>query len=252
MARRHAQSKPMINLNTAVGTIFATNRSDGDRRHMTCRIGTPLNGNAMQTTTAQTVYDYWSRVRGGRDVPDRRDIEPADLRHFLPDLFILEQANDPGALFRLAGTRVCTLFGRELRTTSFPGLFAPDVRTQISRICANILAQRTPAALKASAYGRAAQPTAIEILLLPMTSQSAHADRIFGALCPVGPVQPLDVPFRYMTIDTVGVIDHEQQNAFLQARPPIPMPRSSMAVSRHDFGQVVRRVLHLRVFDGGR
>lgn len=206
----------------------------------------------MQTTTAQTVYDYWSRVRGGRDVPDRRDIEPAALRQFLPDLFILEQSDVPGPLFRLAGTRVCTLFGRELRTTSFPRLFAPDVRTQVSRICANILAQRTPAALRASAYGRSAEPTAIEILLLPMTSQSAHADRIFGALCPINPIQPLDVPLRYMTIDTIGVIDHEQQNAPLQAPPPIPLSRSSMAVSKYDFGQVVRRVLHLRVFDGGR
>lgn len=206
----------------------------------------------MQTTTAQTVYDYWSRVRADRDVPDRRDIEPADLRQILPDLFILERSDAPGPIFRLAGTRVCTLFGRELRTTGFPRLFAPDVRAQVSRICANILTRRTPAILAASAYGRSAEPAGIEILLLPMTSQSAQADRIFGALCPISPIRPLDVPLRYMTIDTVAIMDHERQNAFLQARPPIPLPRSSMAVSKHDFGQVVRRVLHLRVFDGGR
>ncbi|MBD9372476.1 PAS domain-containing protein [Rhizobium sp. ARZ01] len=206
----------------------------------------------MQTTTAKAVYAYWSRVRGGRDVPNRRDIEPADLRQFLPDLFILEQTPDSGTTFRLAGTRLCTLFGRELRAAGLQRLFAPDVRARISRICTNIMAQRTPAALQVSAYGRTAQPTAIEILLLPMTSHSPHADRIFGALCPVNPVQPLEMPFRYMTVDTVSNIDHAQENAFLQARPPVSLPTSVMAVRRHDFGQVVRRVLHLRVFDGGR
>lgn len=206
----------------------------------------------MQTTTAKAVYAYWSRVRGGRDVPNRRDIEPADLRQFLPDLFILEPAPEPGTTFRLAGTRLCTLFGRELRAAGFQRLFAPDVRAQISRICANILAQRTPAALQVSAYGRSAQPVPIEILLLPMTSHSSRADRIFGVLCPVDAVQPLDVPFRYMTVDSVAIINHEQENTFLQTHTPIPLPASVLAVSKQDFGQVVRRVLHLRVFDGGK
>lgn len=204
----------------------------------------------MQTTTARAIYAYWSRVRAGRDIPNRRDIEPADLRQHLPDLFILEQSAGAGPSFRLAGTRLCSLFGRELRSAGLQRLFAPDVRERVLRICASSMAQRTPALLHASAYGGSDRAAGIEILLLPISSHAAHADRLFGVLCPIEAVQPLDLPLRYMTVDSVGMIDHEQENAFLQARPPIPLPASVMAVRKTDFGKMVRRVLHLRVFDG--
>ncbi|HVK92022.1 MAG TPA: PAS domain-containing protein [Mycoplana sp.] len=206
----------------------------------------------MQTTTTRAIHAYWSRVRRGRDIPDRRDIEPADLRQHLPDLFILEQVAGSGPVFRLAGTRLCALFGRELRGKVFEGLFAPDARDRVGRICGTVMSQRRPAVLQASAYGRSVQPIAVEVLLLPMTSHSSHADRIFGALAPLTPVRPLDMPFRSMALETHVTVDREQECELLREPPASPPPATIVRVGAQDIGQRVRRMLHLRVFDGGK
>lgn len=205
----------------------------------------------MQATT-RAIYQHWSAVKGNRDIPNRRDIAPAALQHFLPDLFILEQLPGGGVSFRLAGTRLCSLFGRELRTTSFERLFPVDLRPRILRICHNITSQRTPAVLHAAAYGHSVQATPVEITLLPMTSHTSRADRIFGAFCPLTSVQPLDMPLRHLLLKTVEAIPfalEDGENAEALSAAPAT---SVVAVRRHEFGQAVRRILHLKVFDGGR
>ncbi|MCV3737510.1 PAS domain-containing protein [Rhizobium sp. TRM96647] len=214
----------------------------------------------MQATTT-AIFQHWSAVKGNRDIPNRRDIAPAALQHFLPDLFILEQLAGGGVSFRLAGTRLCTLFGRELRTTSFERLFPADLRPRILRICHNIMNQRTPAILHAAAYGRSVQATPVEIALLPMTSHGSRADRVFGAFCPLTAVQPLDMPLRHLLLKTVEAIPLALEEAgestaplsgALPASTPAAPATTVVAVRRHEFGQAVRRVLHLKVFDGGR
>ena len=86
---------------------------------------------------------YWDSLRGTRAAPDRRDVSPRDLGSKLPNIFILRSDTDssdgysadtasiPAAKqwqFRLAGTRLCTLYGRELRNTRFLSLWHEDVR----------------------------------------------------------------------------------------------------------------------------
>ena len=205
----------------------------------------------MQATT-RAIYQHWSAVKGNRDIPNRRDIAPAALQHFLPDLFILEQLPGGGVSFRLAGTRLCSLFGRELRTTSFERLFPVDLRPRILRICHNITSQRTPAVLHAAAYGRSVQATLVEITLLPMTSHTSRADRIFGAFCPLAAVQPLDMPLRHLLLKTVEAIPMALADVDAAEALPANPATSVVAVRRHEFGQAVRRILHLKVFDGGR
>lgn len=218
---------------------------------MTCRYDTAQGESVMQTATSRAIYEHWAQVRGGRDIPNRRDIEPGALRRFLPDLFILEMQANAVVAFRLAGTRLCTLFGRELRATEFTGLFPSDMRSRLTRICSNVMAQRTPAIMRANAYGSSVQAVPVEIALLPMTSHSSRADRLFGAFCPVGTVQPLDVPLRHVVLEMVEAIPRTIDGAPLAAPAPADTPTSIVAVSRHDVGRAMRRVLHLRIFDGG-
>ena len=69
----------------------------------------------MRSKTTIEIYAYWDELRGHRDVPTRSQIEPAHIRNILADLFILEKTPHGDIRFRLAGTRVCALFARELR-----------------------------------------------------------------------------------------------------------------------------------------
>lgn len=206
----------------------------------------------MQTKAATTLYDYWTRQRGRQALPLRSAIEPADIAGILPDVFILEHAEAKAPLFRLAGTRICAQFARELKGTGFDRLFAPDLRERVGRIAENVMAQTAPTILNIQLVDGALDTTQAEIMLLPLATQGWTADRIIGAFAPLpGQRQPLSA-FRYATIDTLTVIDPDRTDTLAAPRPSIPVPTSIMTMRPAGIGQAMSRVMHLRIFEGGR
>src|SRR4051794_24073887 len=73
----------------------------------------------MKQKTLHTLYGYWNEVRAGRLAPQRLEIEPSRIAGILSDTFMLERIDAATYQFRLAGTRLCELFGSELRGKSF-------------------------------------------------------------------------------------------------------------------------------------
>lgn len=206
----------------------------------------------MQTKAVTALYDYWTRQRGERAVPLRSAIEPADIASTLPDVFILEHSRLHDPHFRLAGTRICAQFGRELKGTGFDMLFAPDLRTRIARITENVMAHSAPAVMQIQLVDGTLETTEAEIVLLPLATKGRTADRIIGAFAPLpGQNQPL-AAFRYATLGSLSVIDPNRARSLDGNRPAIPMPTSIMAIRPVALGQTMSRVLHLRIFEGGR
>jgi len=74
----------------------------------------------MKHSTSHLLHAYWEKIRGDRAAPERAEIEPGEIRHLLADSLILElDVPARSAVIRLAGTRVCALYGRELRGQPF-------------------------------------------------------------------------------------------------------------------------------------
>ena len=69
----------------------------------------------MKHPSNRQLFEYWTKRRGRRSAPERGEIEPGAIRHVLADTFILAFETGAGHPFRIAGTRVCALFGRELK-----------------------------------------------------------------------------------------------------------------------------------------
>src|SRR6202166_4064062 len=90
----------------------------------------------MKHPSNREFFAYWDNKRGGERAPDRSDIEPGAVRELLGDIFVLSYDHETGYPFRVAGTRVCALLGRDLKDKSFSALFAPDHRRQIEDIVA--------------------------------------------------------------------------------------------------------------------
>ena len=63
----------------------------------------------------QQLFSYWTERRGARDAPEHDDIDPGAIRGILGDSFELAYEAETGCSFRVAGTRLCALFGRELQ-----------------------------------------------------------------------------------------------------------------------------------------
>src|SRR5881628_908201 len=97
-------------------------------RHASCSVACArlLQGTAMSRSgtraqrqgaspvkhaSSRLLYGYWNALRGSRAAPDRGDIEPGGMRRALGDSFILAFDAADDHLFRLAGTRICGLFG---------------------------------------------------------------------------------------------------------------------------------------------
>src|SRR5262249_61327614 len=111
----------------------------------------------------------WHESRGWRTPPHRGDTDPGEIRKPLGDTFIL--ASDParGYVFRLAGTRVCALFGRELRGESFAALWERSGRAAMRDLLGVIANEAT--GMVAGASGRTPEgfATAHELMLLQLT-----------------------------------------------------------------------------------
>jgi len=61
---------------------------------------------------AVALYQYWNARRGIRSMPTRADIDPLEMRHWLPRITLVDVSPD-GAQFtyRLAGTQMVDLLG---------------------------------------------------------------------------------------------------------------------------------------------
>ncbi len=61
---------------------------------------------------ARQLHDYWQSKRGGRSMPARDDIDPAEIKGLLPYVIISDLFADPLRVrYRLAGTVVTDSFG---------------------------------------------------------------------------------------------------------------------------------------------
>jgi hypothetical protein len=142
----------------------------------------------MKHSSTQAIYRYWNERRGLRPAPERADIDPGDVRHQLGDTFMLAADFVDVLRFRLAGTRVCALFNRELKGEGFSSLWdessAKTVEDLTNAVC------RDQASAVAGLIGRAADGAAVELemLLLPLAHGGHARIRALGVLAPTVPL----------------------------------------------------------------
>jgi len=122
----------------------------------------------MKHPSTRALFDYWNERRGNRPAPERADIDPAAIRHALGDTFMLAADFVDELRFRLAGTRVCALFCREIKGEAFPALWSEESRKGIEDLL-TIVTNETLGAV-AGLTGRTADGSEadLEILLLPL------------------------------------------------------------------------------------
>jgi hypothetical protein len=138
----------------------------------------------MKHESCKALYRYWDTLRAGGPAPARTAIEPAEISDHLRDTFILE-SSDGVYPFRLAGTRLCAIFGRELKSSSFLDLWAEGERDQINALLSAVAEEGHGAILGISARGRRERKIDLELLLLPLVQAGPHFDRVFGVMSPM-------------------------------------------------------------------
>jgi len=139
----------------------------------------------MKHAASRELYAYWEKRRGKRTAPERAEIEPGAIRQVLSDAFILALDGGAGHPFRLAGTRVCALFGRELKGEPFIALWAAASQPIISDLLAILDTERVGTVAGVTAQSADGEPIDLELLLLPFGASRPSLARTIGILAPL-------------------------------------------------------------------
>ena len=138
----------------------------------------------MRNQASRAIFDYWINLKSDGAAPLRTAIDPAALRHLLPQLFIATADAGGRLVFRLAGTRVCDLFDREFRGAAFAEIWLEHEHRQPEEIVHDVMRYELPALLDVLA-ATAGVRRAYEMLLLPVRPTDGDgSDRVLGALLP--------------------------------------------------------------------
>ncbi len=141
----------------------------------------------MKHPTNRDLFAYWNRQRGENLAPPRNDIEPSAIRKLLGDTFVLSAGAGGIYTFRLAGTRLCAMFGRELKSETFASLWDKPWQTSMRELIHVVMDEK--AGVVACASGTAAKdtmlPLKLELLLLPLANEAREDARLIGALVPM-------------------------------------------------------------------
>lgn len=183
----------------------------------------------MKHAASRELYAYWEERRGERPAPERADIEPGAIRQALSDTFILELAEDGGSpTFRLAGTRVCALFGRELKGESFIDLWALTSRGSVTDLLAIAADESVGTVAGVTAQSTAGDTLDLELLLLPLGIRRPRLARTIGVLAPLKTPQWLGAGA--IGALTLGSRRHVGETAKTRILPRFMAPRRGLVV----------------------
>ena len=127
------------------------------------------------------LYDYWRRCFRSGAIPYRNDIDPIAIPHLLPGVSLLDAEDGPEAIrYRLAGTRVCQIYGDELTGR---GVFDLDLEKKGDywrAVYRQVLMDRLP--MQGVVRGPVAHRDHLLLfwLRLPLRNEAGKVSRILG------------------------------------------------------------------------
>lgn len=201
------------------------------------------------------IFQYWNRLREGRPAPRQVEIKPADIKTVLADTFILERARG-GTTFRLAGTRVCAIYGGEMRGSSFDGLWTDGDGQLIAPFVDGVFSVGKVATLSFEGLTRNGRCEQFEMMLLPLDAG------LKSARC-LGLVSARTKPF-WLGADPVIEARVISVRAVDPASEPTPRPVKRTSIGAPALAPTMlpvaeksgkprsRRIRHLVVLEGGR
>lgn len=136
----------------------------------------------MKHAATRALYDYWDALRAGRAAPERSDLHPGSIRALLGDVFLLERDERRAHRVRLAGTRICTLLGREWRSQLFTEPFAAEEWPDVGALLDGVATSVTPVVAGIAAETADGRRLDLELLVLPLRHRGRTDARLLGSL----------------------------------------------------------------------
>jgi hypothetical protein len=198
----------------------------------------------MRQAATRELFNYWNRLRAGRDAPERSEIDLAAIRGLLHDIFMLEVDAGHRFPFVMSGSRVNALFCAEQRSRSFLDLWPLREVHNIAAVLLTVVDAACPVIACAEARPESYAKADVEILLLPLHHNGHAQARILGLLATAAkPTWFGLLASEQLTLRSLRAID----DAVLPVLTPLGAKFSGPPRLE---ATAIRR--HLRVFQGGK
>lgn len=143
------------------------------------------------------LFDYWQESAGRRPMPARADLDPLKVPRLLPYLGLIDlRGGLEQGIFRLAGTRLHEVYGREITGKRVDQVFAGNCAPYWRRVHKRVAERGLPAhgVVRGPAEGR--DHVVLFWLRLPLSEDGGRVDRI---LCHdvAGPAETGDIPAEF-------------------------------------------------------
>ncbi len=199
----------------------------------------------MRHSSVSAIFGEWQILARGGDglfrAPARAALEPRRLGRHLADLFILEPDHNGDPAFRLAGTRICALFGRELKGVPLQSLWPAQERPALRDLVRNIGALGVPALSLHDGVSLSGRSLVFEMLLAPLE----NGGFVGGLAAPDAPAWLGADPIVLASLDRIEPLAPDFASPVPAQKPvaravnaPLPAPR--------------REIPRLRVIAGGK
>ncbi|PSJ50298.1 PAS domain-containing protein [Kumtagia ephedrae] len=207
----------------------------------------------MKREASVNLFQYWNRLRDGRPAPRRTEIEPADIKALLGDTFILESDTRGEAVFRLAGTRLCAIYGRELKGFAFSSLWRDKDSRLVTRLVRSVFQDKAVLVATYDGISRSGRTVGLELLLLPLDGGQENR-RALGIISSEAKPYWLGAdPVTESSVETVRIVDPDREPMFLKNRPAVSVPSLVPGLEGPAADTAgARRIRHLLVLPGGR
>ena len=142
-----------------------------------------FSANRLADPRLREIHAYWDGKRGGRRMPSRRDLDPAEITTLLPYLQLLDVLGPPlDFRFRLVGTAVASICARDYtgaRLSELPGKGRGSV---LWNLLEEVWRTGEPSAETPPYEGRLLQLLDFASLALPLSDDGTQANMILHAL----------------------------------------------------------------------
>ena len=134
--------------------------------------------------------------------------------------------------FRLAGTRVCALFDREIKGEAFAELWSESSRKSIEELLAVVTHEAVGVVAGLTAQTEDGAKADLELLLLPLAHAGHARIRAIGVLAPT--ISPYWLGAKPVTELTLGTLRHTGVDADISIAPRL-IPAAGGSRVRHGF-----------------
>lgn len=104
-----------------------------------------LDQSEITSAIVQRMAGYLARKRDGRALPSRADVDPTEIREFLPHMVLVDIQDDPlRVYYRLVGTRIAEFYGEFTGTWMHDRPISDAYRQIAENIYRTLIESRAP------------------------------------------------------------------------------------------------------------